>query len=216
MFQFYFGEWLASQSVQWLCTVQRYYLRVWCATTVVHSWQTICENEYRAWTPRYNFSFSRAYPADKPSFRSTHTAIFYTIPSQSWTCKSPMRLKRLIVPRSCMLSLIALPNFGTDWFLILVDHSLQRMVLLIMIRPAPGLRRHVCGWNWVELIPIWTCSLCVNFSKSAIVADVSTKGRFSAKVTEEGGTKSFPVAPFPCCAMSRVSVMSFLGFRIPV
>lgn len=146
----------------------------------------------------------------------TSAARCLTRQNQTLTYKSPMRTRRRFVSKSCIGSSIPLRVFGTDWVLCLVDHFLRRKVLLTISRPAPVSGSHMCGFNWLELIPNWTCTLYVGFEKSATVVDVSCKGHFSADITDEGRPRRFSGAVFSRSAVSVVSVVSLLDFWVPV
>lgn len=96
--------------------------------------------------------------------RSTFTARFSNMPNQTLTWKSPLRWRKWHVSNSCIAFLIALHNFGTELFIIFVDHPLQKKVFLTSLRPVPMSRRHMRGCNLVgvdtDLSLYLVCSFC--------------------------------------------------------
>lgn len=94
---------------------------------------------------------------------STSTARFFTVLNQTLTCRKSLRMEKRIVHKSCIGSIFAPRNFGTDWILILAEHSLQSHVLMTTLRPASVSRMHTCGCDWMELLSIWTFTVHVAF-----------------------------------------------------
>lgn len=172
-----------------------------------------CKIVYQSWMSLYDYSLPRKYSADEAIYKQRAEKHFnsqiFTLSKQTLTSRSIIRMKKMIVLKSCVGSFSALRKFGADWCIFFVDHPSSKNVFLILMRPTAVSRRHTCGCNWLSWIPIWKCTLYVEFAKSAIMGDVTWGGHFSEKCTYEGGPERFSFV-----AISSVRRMTKLGMIV--
>lgn len=107
--------------------------------------------------------------------RSISTIKFLTIQNRSFSCEVSVCRKKGIVPSNAIGFLIALRNTAVERLFTLYFHSSRISLRLVVLSPAPVLRRQVFGLSFLGVVVHLNIYIIRRFEKNATISDVARK-----------------------------------------